>query len=75
MRSAAAEKKHPGTSPLGRWYCMHSQHIPFLGHGSYVQVQWILFSLALHSMALPLFADVLFGYTLLLITGYTKRLI
>lgn len=32
-------KKHAGSSFDLRWYCMHSQHLPFLGQGSQVQLQ------------------------------------
>ena len=48
--SILSGKKHPGSSPLSRWYFTHSQQIPFLGQPGYEQLQCSLFCSFLHSI-------------------------
>jgi hypothetical protein len=40
-------KKQAGSSFDLLWYCTHSQHFPFLLHGSYEQLQISMFFLIL----------------------------
>jgi len=43
VASPSLPKKHPGNALFAQWYATHSQQIPFLPHGSYVQVQSLRF--------------------------------